>query len=127
MKSRVLKTRHTLWNLAYSRRTTHASVYVFRLETIEFAMQTYFCNFSDPLSVELEQTQEYLHSPYLTIDSESLGSHFRDQNLSGQSMNTSDNVLADGKEMQRDSVTCDIPKHNRDRSRIFKWVGRGGL
>lgn len=52
--------------------------------------------------------QEYLQSPYLTIDSESLSSHFKDED---QSMNTSDdNILADREEMQQDSVICNIPR-----------------
>jgi hypothetical protein len=58
--------------------------------------------------------QEYLQSPYLTIDTESLGSHFGGSGLSNDNVNTSD-APVDGSGMQEEvqgvSTTCDIPKH----------------
>ena len=57
---------------------------------------------------------EYLCSPYLTIDSESLGNHFRDGCLSQQS--TIHDETADSEEVvtqpseHSDPVMCDLPK-----------------
>ena len=58
---------------------------------------------------------EYLQSPYLTIDTESLGSHFGDPSLNGHSVETSDDAPVGGsgmqEEIQGDPTTRDIPNH----------------
>lgn len=100
-------------NLACSQTTTCLTVHVWTGYNGIYLVNTFFAIFriySDWNWNKLPQ--EYLQSPYLTIDTKSLGSHF---GQSGQDKNIVDISGENAQEMLRErqgnAVTCDIPKY----------------